>query len=170
MKLKFCILALFICIIFCACSTGSNEDTQNEGFYSVYKNFGNVSTRTALQDGEPVVGVLLKHSSEGAYNEAVYSKDPNSFSIYCLFDNHGVNGDGMEFNYVLYVPEDIFVKYKEANGKNTDSGNPFWWYMVTYYNLNMDSIQSNWPTVIETLCTQNQCPEAKVEDIGSWVN
>lgn len=168
MKTKFFLCMLSFCIVLTDCSMGIKGEAKDEDFYSVYKNFSSFSARSVIQDGVPVVGVLLKHSSEGAYNQTVYSQDTNTFSIYCLFDEIGTNGDNMQFNYVLYVPEDIFVKYKEANGKNPDSGNAFWWYMVTYYKLDMQTIQSDWSTVITTLCTQTQCPKAKIEDIGYW--
>ena len=152
-------------------ATGNGDTTTVPGSYNVFKNFDTVPAKAVgVTPGEAVVGVLLKHSSEGAYNSTVFSKDPNTFSIFCLFGAHGFNGDKMEFNYVLYVPEDIYAKYKAANGKNPTSGNPFWWYMVTYYKLDVNTISTNWPAIIDTLCNQTKCPEAQTKDIGTWAN
>jgi hypothetical protein len=112
-----------------------------------------------------VVGVLLKYTSEGAYNATVYSRDDNTFSIYCLFDRHGFNGDGMEFNYVLYVPRDIRDQYIAGGGFNPDSGDPFWWYMRTYLGLSMQNIAADWPSAIDLLCGRTDCPKASSADV-----
>lgn len=173
MKLKNILLAGMIGVLFVSCATETKDESgdksTDDATYAVYKNFGAMPARAALPDGEAVVGVLLKHSSEGAYNATVASIDPETFSIWCLFDDHGTNGDGMEFNYVLYVPEDVFETYRNANGKNPDSGNAFWWYMSTYYHLSMSAIQHDWPTIITTLCAEEECPKADAKDIGTWV-
>ncbi len=142
--------------------------------YAVYKNFNQFPSKriipkagTQLQDGEPIVGVLLKFTSEGAYDTEVYPRDANTFAIYCLFDEHGLDGDGMEFNYVLYVPQDIQDQYRAGGGANPSSGDPFWWYMKTYFGASLQVIKGDWAPNIEFLCGLTECPKANSADVAT---
>ncbi len=175
-KLRFISAFLMIATLVAAlvsCSTDApNEGPAAAEGYKIYKNFDSLPSlgMKDIVDGEEVVGVLLKYTSEGAYSPDVTPIDAETFCIYCLFDQHGTNGDGMEFNYVLYVPEDIQNKYTAGGGKNPTSGNPFWWYMLTYLDSGIEDIHNNWPAVIEFLCGDNELPVAGSADVtGIWL-
>jgi hypothetical protein len=164
------IIFLFAVLLFSCGNTVIEDNQQTEMGYAVYRNFSNLPAKgiRELPQGEPIIGVLLTFTSDGPYSNEVYSKDDDAFSIYCLFNDHGINGDGMEFNYVLYVPEDIKNQYIRGNGRNPQSGNPFWWYMATYFGSSLSVITGDWYTVIDMLCSNNDLPKANCADIGKW--
>ena len=164
------IIFLFAVLLFSCGNTVIEDNQQTQMGYVVYRNFSNLPAKgiRELPQGEPIIGVLLTFTSDGPYSNEVYSKDDDAFSIYCLFDDHGINGDGMEFNYVLYVPEDIKNQYILGNGRHPQSGNPFWWYMATYFGSSLSVIKGDWYTVINMLCSNNDLPKANCADIGKW--
>lgn len=171
---------VLVCFLISCSTTNTGTNTtvvSSDVKYKVYKNFSQIqsvsllnqkNTVYSIQNGESIVGVLLKYTSEGKYNDQVYPIDANTFCVYCLFDNHGFNGDGMEFNYVLYIPEDIKNQYSAGGGINPDSGNPFWWYMITYFNNSIQDIQGNWKVVIDFLIKNTECPKAKSTDVSEF--
>jgi hypothetical protein len=120
------------------------------------------SKQKAIREGSEIVGVLLKYTSEGDYDSNVFPLDSETFCIYCLYDKHGFNGDGMEYNYVLYVPSRIREKYIENGGTNPNTGDPFWEYMNDYLNMTIVDIKNNWSSVIEMLCGMTECPNVDV--------
>lgn len=140
--------------------------TQFSGSYRLYKNFDSVASKDVanLPEGDPIIGVLLVFTSDGAYNSRIKPIDQYTFCIYCLFDEHIINGDGMEFNYILYVPEDIRNIYQLGGGNYPKSGDPFWWYMSTYFGLMLPEIMDNWPKVIDLLCSSAELPRATIDD------
>lgn len=75
--------------------------------------------RTVYEAGEPIIGVLLQTNTG--------SKD--TFRLEYLGDGKvEKNGDGMEYNYILYQPEAIPDAYMEAGGNEivaTKTGSPF---------------------------------------------
>ena len=62
------------------------------------------------------------------------------------------NGD--EYNFELYYPSSIKEAYAEGNGVYPDSGNPFWWYLETYYEYSMDDAFSKAEEILEKLFTE----------------
>jgi len=163
-------LVVFSVLFVISCTNPADSETNEaDSTYKVYTNFGTTFARGAApSEGEAIIGVLLKYTSEGAYNSEVYPRDANTFSIYCLFGEVGTNGDGMEYNYVLYVPEDIKNQYAAGSGEYPDSGNPFWWFMKTYLNTSMTVIQNNWVAAIDLLCNRSECPKASSIDVPGW--
>ncbi len=152
-----------------ASCTGPLDDGTG-AVYQLYKNFASVPAKAAggLSDGEEIIGVLLKYTSEGAYDVDVAPVDSQTFCVYCLFDDHGMNGDGMEFNYVLYVPQDIQDQFQAGGGHNPKSGDPFWWYMSTYLGQSLETIHGDWTATIGVLCSGAELPKADAADIGTW--
>jgi len=147
-----------------ACLGATSGPATTETAYPVYKNCSAPQAK-ALEPGYPVEGVLLKYSSEGDYSNSVKSRNADGFSVYCLFDQTGTNGDGMSFNYVLYIPQDIQDQFKAGGGANPTSGDPFWWYMSTYFGTSLDEIQNNWPATIELLVGRDTAPRARAQDV-----
>jgi hypothetical protein len=167
---KFAILivaALFM--FFWSCSPAITPSTSTylpstSTTYGLYKNFGAISAK-GVQDGTPFIGVLLKFSGEGNYNSTVKPYASDVFSLYCLFSDIGVNGDGMQFNYVLYVPQDIQDQFTVGGGTNPASGDPFWWYAFTYLGLSITEINTNWPSALNRLLTSTSLPKANSTDV-----
>ena len=161
------VLLLGVLVILAGCAaSGTNE-------YSLYKNFSSISSKSIqskdLQPGTPIIGVLLKYTGEGAYNADVKPMDDKTFCLYCLFGDIGKNGDGMQFNYVLYVPEEIQTKFAAGGGINSSSGDPFWWYMSTYLGLSMSAIRADWNSALSLLLDNSGLPIANASDVsGFW--
>ncbi len=121
---------------------------------------GNPTTRSVegVLDNLKIHDVLLKYHFEGLYNEDscfkyLYDSENNQFEYPNAFYLEYLGEDqktdyGMTFNYVLYVPNIIPKIYKEGNGINPLSGNPFWWYMKTYYNKDLNMITNDWPSAL----------------------
>lgn len=113
----------------------------------------------SLEDriGEPIIGVLLKFTDEGAWNEDIRPVDKETFSLYCIFTTRE-NGDGMKYNYVLYVPECIKTEYQAVTGDYRHSGNPFWWYMRNYLDLSYTEIKNDWYSALSLLLESDNLP------------
>ena len=114
---------------------------------------------SGIRVGDEIVGVLLNYNDD----------DPDVF--YLEFNAGGEirqNGDGMKYNYVLYIPPYIGQVYREAGGVNPDSGNPFWWYMSTYFNLSMSEITQNYKKALNLLLDRKgeKLPAASASDLG----
>lgn len=115
--------------------------------------------RTVYETGEPIIGVLLQTNTG--------SKD--TFRLEYLGDGKvKENGDGMEYNYILYQPEAIPDAYMEAGGNEivaTKTGSPFWWYMKTYLKLSTEEVYSDWYAALTALLdNQEALPYPKAED------
>lgn len=116
-------------------------------------------SRIVYETGEPIIGVLLQTNTG--------SKD--TFRLEYLGDGKvKENGDGMEYNYILYQPEAIPDAYMEAGGNEivaTKTGSPFWWYMRTYLKLSTEEVYSNWYAALTALLdNQEALPYPKAED------
>lgn len=124
------------------------------------------------EEGEDIVGVLLAfHNGKSTKKDenGFIKNDPYAFYIEEL-DYIGYNGDGMGYNYILYIPSVIQDVYEEAGGVNPYSGNPFWWYMKTYLNMSLPEIVDDYEDVIDFLLRNGKkLPYPKVEDVkGHW--
>lgn len=105
-----------------------------------------------LEIGDPITGVLLKFHREGLYSKDSKVKLDNPFAFYLeMLSSEGANGDGMKFNYVLYVPDCIQDVYTLCGGVNPRSGNPFWWYMLTYYGKRLNDVRGDWEKTLNLL-------------------
>lgn len=102
--------------------------------------------------GDPIIDVLLKFHREGTYSSESKVKFENPFAFYLeMLSSEGSNGDGMKFNYVLYVPDCIQDVYTICGGVNPTSGNPFWWYMLTYYGKSLNDVRGDWEKTLNLL-------------------
>ena len=121
-------------------------------------------------------GVLLKYQHEGLFsnNSEIKLENKNAFYFeYLGEDASYFNGDKMEFNAVLYVPDCIPQAYLDGNGVNPTSGNPFWWYMSTYLNKNINEIRNDWIETINFLLSlrSEKLPMPKAEYVtNNWAN
>ena len=156
------IIGLLVALLCIAC----NPDTQlptGDG-YSVRSDVESISgvsvqSRSFAVEGEPIIGVLLSFDGD------------DEFHIEYLDGDIRENGDGMKFNYILHVPEEIDAVYAAAGGDNPKSGNPFWWYMSCYFGLSKKEIENDYDKALGLLLSsQGQTlPTAKVEDFdASW--
>ena len=121
----------------------------------------------------PLKGVALKYYDGSLFQDpSIKLENENAFFFeYMGEDASNFNGDNMEFNAVLHVPNCIQVAYSDGDGINPNSGNPFWWYMSTYLNKSYNEIRSNWVDTINHLLTlrSEKLPLPKSEDVvGSW--
>ena len=164
MKSKCCLFFLLICCLFltsCSADLNDSKDISDTSTLCVITNleisdFEN-TTRGISSTKQIISGVLLKYHSEGLFskNSLVSLDNPNAFYVEYLGENAKYyNGDGMEFNTVLYVPDIIKTTYKELGGKNPNSGNPFWLYMRVFLNLDLNTIRSSWNETIYLLVEQ----------------
>lgn len=119
---------------------------------------GASATRTVYEEGGPIIGVLLQTNTG--------SKD--TFKLEYLGDDVDENGDGMPFNYILYQPEAIPDAYMEAGGNvivATETGAPFWWYMMAYLGISEDEAYRDWYRALSALLTnQEELPYPRAED------
>ena len=138
-KLLGILLSVLLTVYFISCSAGSPEPPEQaeagKGF-TVESDVASIlswneQSISRVVAGDPIVGVLLQFD-EG-----------DSFRIEFI-DELRYNGDGMAYNYILHVPEMIAEIYKEGGGHNPESGNPFWWYMSTYFNLSMQEFKDSY--------------------------
>ena len=180
------ILLLSITIIFAiSCSPSADIGTSERlVLISNIDEEGNVATRTL--EGEDILnnlkikGVLLKYHSERLYDDNSYFKafydynnkqfrNPNAFYLEYLGSTKETHY-GMKYNYVLYVPNIIQTTYAEGKGKNPKSGNPFWWYMQTYYGKDMNMIRNDWPsTLLQLVLNKDGLVMPNSKDVtGSW--
>lgn len=135
------------------------EDGRSLGLYSNVSSIQN-NTRTV---GAPIINVLLKFTNTGNYTltdgTVIKPQDRNSFSLYYIFGSD-YNGDGMEYNYVLYVPEGIIPAYERDTGKIhvNGNGNPFWWYTEKYLGLDITEIRDDWYATLDLLLDADSLP------------
>lgn len=182
------ILLISITIIFAiSCSPSADMGTSERLILiSNIDEEGNVATRSLksedILNNLNVQGVLLKYHSEGLYSpnssyfKAFYDdrksqfKNPNAFYLEYL-EEIKVNRKGKKYNYVLYVPDIIQTAYIKGEGKNPTSGDPFWWYMQTYYGKDINVIRRDWPSALLQLFLNKDglvMPNSK--DVkGSWI-
>lgn len=181
------ILLLSITIIFAiSCSPSADIETSERLILiSNIDEEGNVATRTL--EGEDILsnlqieGVLLKYHSEGLYSRdsyfsAFYDYSNNQFNNpYAFYLEYlgeiKENRKGKKYNYVLYVPNIIQTTYIKGEGKNPTSGDPFWWYMQTYYGKDINVIRRDWPSALLQLFLNKDglvMPNSK-DVTGSWI-
>lgn len=162
MRRALTIIGLLVALLCIAC----NPDTQlptGEG-YSVRSDVESISgvsvqSRSFAVEGDPIIGVLLSFDGD------------DEFYIEYLDGDIRANGDGMLYNYILHIPEEIAAVYAAAGGDNPNSGNPFWWYMSCYFGLSKEEIENDYDKALGLLLSsQGQTlPTAKVEDFdASW--
>lgn len=117
--------------------------------------------------GDPITGVMLRYAIAPGY-------DAYTFYLQYLGDGKtAFNGDGMEYNYILYVPEIILDAYSEASGEhNHGQGTAFWVYMDTYMNMSKQEVKENWYEALTILIEEpDNLPVPAAEDYYShpWV-
>ena len=156
---KFCLCIIFIILII-SCNPDARKDNQG---YLVESNITAIGGNGRAIAGDEIVGVLLRY-------------DYTDESVFFLeFNENGElkqNGDGMKYNYVLYIPPYIRIVYEKAGGRNPDSGNPFWWYMSRFFNLSKDDITQDYEKALALLLSKKgeYLPVPKTEDVSpSWV-
>ena len=138
-KIVYSLFILLFVLVVVACSgDASTENVAEEDDYlEVISNLETNGTPIArsigsLAEAPPITGVLLKFHNEGLYdpNNSFFAgkfNNKNAFYLEYLYEDKET-WYGMKFNYVLYVPDKIQKAYQNGNGRNPDSGNPFWWY------------------------------------------
>lgn len=181
------ILLLSITIIF-AISCSPSADIGSSERLILISNIdeeGNVATRSLegvdILNNLNVQGVLLKYHSEGLYSDnsyfsVFYDKDNRKFrNPYAFYLEYlgeiKENRKGKKYNYVLYVPNIIQTAYIKGEGKNPTSGDPFWWYMQTYYGKDINVIRRDWPSALLQLFLNKDglvMPNSK-DVTGSWI-
>ena len=114
MKRILIVLSLIVLVLVCSCDPST--DTPSTGSVSGYTVDGNVdrigsgraassSVRSPYVVGEEIVGVLLQLNED----------DPDTFYVEYLGDGEiQTNGDGMKYNYILYIPPYIQTAYEKA--------------------------------------------------------
>ena len=152
----------------------NNQKQENTDYLIVLTNLDDNTTINSREISREVKlkGVLLKYQHEGLFsnNSEIKLENKNAFYFeYLGEDASYFNGDKMEFNAVLYVPDCIPQAYLDGNGVNPTSGNPFWWYMSTYLNKNINEIRNDWIETINYLLTlrSEKLPMPKAEDVTS---
>ena len=156
-------------------SGDTDQEQVNKDYLVVLTNLDDDTTVSrAISKELPLKGVLLKYQNEGLFSRdsEITLNNENAFYFeYLGEDASYFNGDKMEFNAVLYVPDCIPQAYSEGNGFNPTSGNPFWWYMSTYLNKSYNEIRSDWIGTINYLLTlrSEKLPMPKSDDVvNSW--
>ncbi|MDY4610924.1 MAG: hypothetical protein SPD11_09965 [Sphaerochaetaceae bacterium] len=123
--------------------------------------------------GDPIIGVLLRYHNEGSWRKNginVVPEDPYGFYLECVYGTY-TNGDGMEYNYVLFVPDCIQKAYTLSTGKDsTKNGNAFWWYMNKFLDMSYDQINANWPLALDTLLDAQKLPYPSTTETGTQGN
>lgn len=151
MKRVLIVLSLIVLVLVCSCDPST--DAPASGSATGYTVDGNVdrigsgmaatgSVRSSYVVGEEIVGVLLQLNED----------DPDTFYVEYLGDGEiQTNGDGMKYNYILYIPPYIQTVYEEGGGFRPDTGNPFWWYMSVYFGLGMMEIRNDYEYALDLL-------------------
>ena len=117
--------------------------------------------------GDPIIGVMLRYAIAPGY-------DAYTFYLQYLGDGKtDFNGDGMEYNYILYVPEIILAAYSEASGEyDHGKGTAFWVYMDTYMDMSRLEVKENWYEALMILLEEPDnlpVPDAKDYYSHPWV-
>lgn len=156
--MKKCYL-FFIFVLCLLTAVGCSQSPAEPKNLTVISNVDSIRSSKSVE-GDAIVGVLLKYHEEGTFSSSslFLLNDENAFYLEQL-DQTYPNGDGMKFNYVLYVPDCIHDVYEAAGGSNPNSGNPFWWYMLTYYGANFDCITGNWEEALKLLLENKESLE-----------
>ena len=151
MKRVLIVLSLIVLVLVCSCDPST--DTPSTGSVSGYTVESNVdrigsgraassSARSSYVVGEEIVGVLLQLNED----------DPDTFCVeYLGAGEIQTNGDGMKYNYILYIPPYIQTAYENGGGFRPDTGNPFWWYMSVYFGLGMKEIRNDYEYALDLL-------------------
>lgn len=177
-----CIFTAFIALTFIlmSCSPDIDANNQKPEQLRVISNVDSIQDSTAvsrtLDDriGDPLVGVMLRYTSAGPYEDKK-PVDDETFTLYCIFRT-ATNGDGMEFNYILFVPECIKTEYEAVTQKSSAGlGNAFWWYMRNYLDMSLSEIKSDWLSALRILLEsdnlpypdRNDFPQDKIDDSGN---
>lgn len=152
----FALLALSMLFVSCngdaASSSLSGQDGNHLVVVSDVSSIGSEGGGKGVVIGDPIIGVLLKYHREGTYSSDSKVKLENPFAFYLeMLSSEDFNGDGMKFNYVLYVPDCIQDVYRLCGGVNPKSGNPFWWYMLTYYGKSLNDVRGDWEKTLNLL-------------------
>lgn len=168
-KHLYLLLIVIVALFFTSCNSNMNSNSDKLILISDVD-----SIQGSKTIGNPIEGVLLKFQSKGTFSHSgstVSLDDPKAFYLEALDKNY-TNGDGMVFNYVLYIPDCIHDVYESAGGRKPGSGNPFWWYMCEYYGKSLQTITSNWYETIPVLLENKQkLAYPRAEDVGaSWRN
>ena len=165
------VLSLIVLVLVCSCDPSA--DTPSTGSASGYTVESNVdrigsgraassSARSSYVVGEEIVGVLLQLNED----------DPDTFCVEYLGDGEiQTNGDGMKYNYILYIPPYIQTAYEEGGGFRPDTGNPFWWYMSVYFGLGMKEIRNDYEYALDLLLDRKGAllPIPSASDVtGDW--
>ena len=160
-----CLVSLML-ILAVSCNSNIHEDMRlitisNVSFISIDEG------SKALGEGSPITGVLLRFQEEGLHENSIYKlENPNAFYLEEL-DHTEISESGMPYNYVLYVPDCIRDAYESGNGMNPYCGNPFWWYMSTYYGRSMSQVRGNWNEVFQLLLENKEgLAFPYIEDVG----
>ena len=174
------LLIVLLTFLLISCSSNiktpenNNQKQENTNYLVVLTNLDDNTTINSREISREVKlkGVLLKYQHEGLFsnNSEIILENKNAFYFeYLGEDASYFNGDKMEFNAVLYVPDCIPQAYLDGNGVNPTSGNPFWWYMSTYLNKNINEIRNDWIETINFLLSlrSEKLPMPKAEDVTS---
>lgn len=154
----------------------NNQKQENTDYLVVLTNLDDETIISrAISKELPLKGVALKYYDGSLFQDpSIKLENENAFFFeYMGEDASYFNGDNMEFNAVLHVPNCIQVAYSDGNGINPNSGNPFWWYMSTYLNKNINEIRNNWIETINFLLSlrSEKLPMPKAEDVpNNWAN
>ena len=152
----------------------SNQGQVNKDYLIVITNLDDETVVSrAISKELPLKGVLLKYQHEGLFSNDSEIKLDNENAFYFEYlgeDASYFNGDKMEFNAVLYVPDCIPQAYSEGHGANPTSGNPFWWYMSAYFDKNINEIRNDWIETINLLLSlrSEKLPMPNTENVSSY--
>lgn len=152
----------------------SNQGQVNKDYLIVITNLDDETVVSrAISKELPLKGVLLKYQHEGLFSNDSEIKIDNENAFYFEYlgeDASYFNGDKMEFNAVLYVPDCIPQAYSEGHGANPTSGNPFWWYMSAYFDKNINEIRNDWIETINLLLSlrSEKLPMPNTENVSSY--
>lgn len=151
----------------------NNQKHENTDYLIVITNLDDETVVSrAISKELPLKGVLLKYQHEGLFSNDSEIKLDNKNAFYFEYlgeDASYFNKDKMEFNAVLYVPDCIPQAFSDGNGVDPTSGNPFWWYMSTYFNKNINEIRNDWIETINFLLSlrSEKLPMPNSEDVKS---
>lgn len=171
MKRVLIVLSLIVLVLVCSCDPSTDAPANGSATgYTVESNVDRIgagrsasgSVRSSYVVGEEIVGVLLQLNED----------DPDTFYVEYLGDGEiQTNGDGMKYNYILYIPPYIQTAYENGGGFRPDTGNPFWWYMSVYFRLSMQEIRNDYEYALDLLLDRkgSMLPIPSASDVtGDW--